>query len=160
MSLLMILIYVHHAVQKGPEQDIGEHLTEKSVCKQRLARSEILFPRTSRLPEDQQPEQDHGEPVEEEAVEGGKTEDAGRAPGERRHAGPRVLHDRLIVADGRLTERLDLAALVHLGSHSVTRHADDDVMVTSLRIMALERGLWKQKGVKMKSSNNQYFVDM
>ena len=148
MSLLMILIYVHHAVQKGPEQDIGEHLAEKAVSKQRLARSEILFPCTSRLPENQQPEQDHGHAVEEEAVEGGEAEDAGRAPGQRRHAGPRVLHDRLVVADGRLTESLHLAALVHLGPHSVTRHdGDDDVVVTRLGVMALRRRLWKQKWV-------------
>ena len=126
----MNLIYVHHSVEKGPKQDIGEHLAEKSICKQRLARSEILFPRTARLPEDQQPEQDHGDPVEEEAVEGGQAEDARRAPWERRHAGSRVLHYRLVIGDRRLTEGLYLSSFVHLGPHSITRH-DDAVMVTN-----------------------------
>ena len=130
MSLLTILIYVDHSVEKCPEQNIGEHLAKKSICKQRLARSKILFPRTPCLPEDQKPEQDHGDPVEEEAVEGGQAEDTRGPPRQRRHAGPRVLDYRLVVGDSGLTEGLHLSSLVHLGPHSVSRH-DDVVMVTS-----------------------------
>ena len=111
-----------HSVEEGPEQHVGEHLPEESVGEERLSRSEELLPRAARLPEDEQPEDDDGDAVEEEAVEGGEAEDARGAAGEGAHAGAAVLHDGLVVGDGGLAEGLHLARLVHLGPHSVTGH--------------------------------------
>ena len=48
-------IDMNHAVKESPKEDIGEHLTEKSVGEKVLPTAEILFPVDACLPQNQQP---------------------------------------------------------------------------------------------------------
>jgi hypothetical protein len=54
--VIFLSVDMNHAVQKGPEEDVGEHLAEKSVGEQLLSAPEELVPVKAGFPQQHQPQ--------------------------------------------------------------------------------------------------------
>ena len=70
--VLVLLVDMDHAVEEGPEQDIGEHLSEEPAGEKRLPGPKELLPLTASLPQDHQPQHHHTHGVEGKPIQGGQ----------------------------------------------------------------------------------------
>lgn len=76
---------MHHAVQKGPEQHVGEETPDQAPREQQPSGLEALIPPPTGLQYEQQGEQKRGEKVEDEAIEAGEAQNPGGGSGQGRH---------------------------------------------------------------------------
>ena len=44
-----VLVDMDHAIEEGPEEEIGEHLSKEAIGEQCLSRSEVFLPRAASL---------------------------------------------------------------------------------------------------------------
>ena len=44
-----VLVYVDHAVEEGPEEEVGEHLSKEPIGEQCLSGAKVFLPRATSL---------------------------------------------------------------------------------------------------------------
>lgn len=67
---------MHHAVEKSPEQNIGEKPPDEAPGEKQPPRLEALVPPPTGFEDEEHREEEGGQEVEDEAVQAGETQDA------------------------------------------------------------------------------------
>lgn len=110
---------MHHSIQEGPEQDVGEKTPDEASGEEQPPRFEALVPPPSGLEDEQQGEQEGGEEIENEAVQSREPEDARRRPRQGGYGGAAVVQHGGVAPHGHFADELRSLALgpnsCHLG---------------------------------------------
>lgn len=97
---------MHHSVQEGPKQDVGEKAPDETSSEEQPPRFEAFVPSPARFQDEQQREEEGGQEVKNEAVKSRQPEDACRRSGQGRHGRAAVIQHGGVPSHGNLADEL------------------------------------------------------